>query len=315
MRIAIHCLVNTFSFFINKFEAMRIFAVFLCVAAITGCRLQETSGRQVFDGEKALEQVELQLQFGNRVPGSQAHRDTGNWIIAELEANGWSVEEQVFNYRGVDIRNIIARDGSVNLQESDYTILAAHYDTRAFADRDPEDPLAGMPGANDGASGVAVLLELSRVLSEAVRKEILLVFFDAEDQFAIADWEALVGSKYFVDQLAHQPRAMVLLDMIGDQDLQLYYEQTSTRELKEQIWAIAADLGYQEFIPEDKYSIIDDHTPFLRAGIPAVVIIDFDYPYWHTSEDTFDKVSARSLSMVGIVIQTWVETLHEPIGP
>jgi Zn-dependent M28 family amino/carboxypeptidase len=109
-----------------------------------------------------------------------------------------------------------------------------------------------------------------------------------------------------VDLLSETPQGMVLVDMIGDADLQIYYERSSTDALKENIWQVAADLGYPSFIAQNKHHIIDDHTPFLRAGIPAVDLIDFDYPYWHTVQDTLDKISAASLHAVGHTLQTWL---------
>jgi Zn-dependent M28 family amino/carboxypeptidase len=110
-----------------------------------------------------------------------------------------------------------------------------------------------------------------------------------------------------VDKLEFRPEAVVIVDMIGDADLNIYIEQNSNSALVNEIWNIAAELGYeQSFIPEPKYSILDDHTPFLQAGIPAVDIIDFDYPYWHTTNDTVDKVSAESLRVVGTTLQEWI---------
>ncbi len=116
-----------------------------------------------------------------------------------------------------------------------------------------------------------------------------------------------MGSRAYVASLTYRPRAVVILDMIGDANLNIYIEKKSNPALVAAIWKQAADLGYQqEFIPTPKYSMEDDHTPFLEAGIPAVDIIDFDYPYWHTSQDTADKVSSKSLQIVGDVIRTWL---------
>ena len=167
--------------------------------------------------------------------------------------------------------------------------------TRFFADQDPDinNHQKPVPGANDGASGVAVLLELARVLPQNINKEIWLVFFDAEDQGNINGWDWILGSRYFASHLEEKvPNAVIVIDMIGDSDLNIYFETNSDPDLSKSIWESAAIAGYQkQFIPQPKYSILDDHIPFIEKGIIAVDIIDFDYPYYHTISDTSDKVS------------------------
>jgi Zn-dependent M28 family amino/carboxypeptidase len=192
--------------------------------------------------------------------------------------------------------------------------LGAHYDTRIFADNDPDPSNHSLPvpGANDGASGVAILLELARVLPED-SVPVWLVFFDAEDNGRIDTWDWILGSTEFVENNPVQPQAVVIVDMIGDADLNIYKEKNSNSELTNEIWNIAKSLEYDSvFFPEYKHSMIDDHTPFLRAGIPAVDIIDFDYPYWHTLQDTPDKVSGASLQAVGETLQVWVVGHTQP---
>jgi Zn-dependent M28 family amino/carboxypeptidase len=120
-----------------------------------------------------------------------------------------------------------------------------------------------------------------------------------------------VGSQYFVDQLTAKPDSVVILDMVGDKDLHINMERNSNPDLNTEIWNIASELGYKQFIPEYKYSITDDHIPFIDAGIKAADIIDIDYPYWHTTQDTLDKVSAESLKAVGDTIMKWIETKTE----
>ena len=165
-----------------------------------------------------------------------------------------------------------------------------------------------MPGANDGASGVSVLLELARTLpSDSV--PVWLVFFDAEDNGGLDNRQWIMGSRAFVAALTEKPQAVIIVDMVGDADLNLFIERNSDAALTAEIWAQAAALGYEKFfIATPKYNMIDDHTPFLEAGIPAVDIIDFDYPYWHTSADTADKVSAKSLQAVGETMWAWIES-------
>ncbi|HEU0294055.1 MAG TPA: M28 family peptidase [Anaerolineales bacterium] len=257
-----------------------------------------------FDGERAYADVQTQVAFGPRIPETDGHAKTVEWIREELVKAGWQVEIQESEALGHPIRNIVAKRKDASPQ----VILGAHYDTRLHADSDPdpETSLKPVPGANDGASGVAVLLELARTLPEDTG-DLWLVFFDAEDNGRFEGWDWILGSREFVKNNAVQPRAVVIVDMIGDADLNIYKERNSNPELTDEIWAVAKGLGYEKvFIPEYKHSMLDDHTPFLEAGIPAVDIIDFDYPYWHTIEDTPDKVSAESLETVGRTLWTWV---------
>jgi Zn-dependent M28 family amino/carboxypeptidase len=223
-----------------------------------------------------------------------------------LKRYGWEVEIQESVKMGHSIRNVVGRRGEGG---QTWKILGAHYDTRLIADHDsdPEKRSQPVPGGNDGASGVAVLLELARTLPTRMDQEIWLVFFDAEDNGDISGWDWILGSQAFVEQLEGKPDAAVIVDMIGDADLNIHLERNSDPALSAAIWAQAASLGYsRQFIPTPKYSMLDDHTPFLRAEIPAVDIIDFDYPYWHTTGDTADKVSARSLQIVGETVHAWL---------
>jgi glutaminyl-peptide cyclotransferase len=259
-----------------------------------------------FDGQSAFQYVQAQMAIGPRPTGSDAGRKTGDYIIAQLQKNGWQVEEQEFVYRGVPGRNIIGRAGT-----GPVALIGAHYDTRRVADEDPNAALRAEPepGANDGASGVAVLLELARTLDRSrLRNEVWLTFFDAEDNGRLDGWDFIAGSTEMASRLTVTPEMVVIADMIGDRDLQIYKEQNSTPQLVERIWRIAARLGYEgTFLPTAKWSMQDDHTPFLQKGIPAVDLIDFDYPYWHTTQDTADKVAPESLERVGRVLQVLLE--------
>ena len=259
---------------------------------------------ELFDGQRALTDVETQVAFGPRIPGSSGHAQVQEWMRTELSAAGWETRVQATESFGQPIQNIIAFRGN----ETPQIILGAHYDTRIFADNDPDPAkwVEPVPGANDGASGVAVLLEMARVLPKD-SVPAWLVFFDAEDNGRIQGWDWILGSQAFAEELGFHPEAVVIVDMIGDADQNIYIERNSDPILVKEIWAIASELGYeQSFIPEPKYSMLDDHTPFLQAGIPAVDIIDFDYPYWHTTQDTSDKVSAESLETVGRTLQEWI---------
>lgn len=264
-----------------------------------------------FDGEAALAHMAAQMAIGPRWPGSAGHLQVGDYIVDELETAGWQVEEQYFDYLSVLGRNII---GKANAGAGPVIILGAHYDTRRVADQTPGavEEQTPVPGAVDGASGVAVLLELARSLDLAqIPHEIWLAFFDLEDNGSggLPGWDWIVGSTHMADTLTITPEAVVVVDMIGDAEQQLFYDGNSDPTLRETLWQIAAGLGYGEFfIPEVKYTMIDDHLPFAQNGITAVDIIDFDYPYWHTVEDTLDKASADSLTRVGRTVETWLET-------
>lgn len=266
--------------------------------------LTETPAPVSFDSLQAYANVQTQVAFGPRTPGSEAHAQVQAWIRAELESAGWMVEIQKTSRLGHPIFNIIAKRST----EAPQIILGAHYDTRLLADNDADTVSKSKPGpgANDGASGVAVLLELARSLPKDT-VPLWLVFFDAEDQGRFEGWDWILGSQAFVAENDIQPRAAVIVDMIGDANLNIYFEKNSTPAIRQEIWDTAAALGHGDvFIQTEKFSMIDDHTPFLAENIPAVDIIDFDYPYWHTAQDTPDKVSAQSLGAVGETLWQWV---------
>ena len=265
-----------------------------------------------FSAEQAMVYVEEQMAFGHRITGTRSHREMGDWMVQELNANGWDVLIQPFRpLPEVEARNFIAYKGS-----GPVIILGAHYDTRIFSDEDP-DPAnreTPVPGANDGASGVAVLLEMARTLDVASTDHtICLVFFDAEDNGRIPGWDWILGSRYFVENLealeeCQSPRYTVIVDMIGDADQQLLWEPNSDRGLTEAIWSVAAQLGYGEwFRLAPGTPLLDDHTPFIEAGYTAIDIIDFTYPYWHTVEDTPDKLGVESFERVGATLEVWLE--------
>ncbi len=261
-----------------------------------------------FDGDNAFTYLTDQCDFGTRPPGSENLTACRAYISETLESEGWTVELQNFTYHEVDCANIIA---TWPIRNSSFFVLGAHYDTRPHADQesDPEDQMKPVMGANDGASGVAALLELARVLPESTRSMVELVFFDAEDSGYIDGWDWIVGSNHYVDQLETSQResitAMILLDMIGDVNLRIPREASSTDSVQDSIWNIAASLGYDDiFLDTPGSSILDDHRPFLAAGIPAVDIIHTPFPWtWHTLHDTPDNCSPDSLEAVGRVVE------------
>jgi Zn-dependent M28 family amino/carboxypeptidase len=290
-------------------------------AACGGSGSQPGGGASTaFDGEAALADVRTQLDFGPRIPGTDGHRRTGDWLVQRLTASADTVIEQRWSHvtaRGdtLPLRNVLAR---INPQASQRVLFLAHWDTRPISDGAgvPADQRAlPVPGANDGASGVAVLLQMAEAFRKAPPSVgVDLLFVDGEDYGDFGtDTDVLLGSRYFVQHLpapGWKPLYGVLLDMIGDADLQIFQEGNSVQRAPEvvtRVWQTARDLGLEwAFRPEARWTVTDDHIPFLDAGFRVIDVIDLDYPHHHTPQDGFDKVSARSLQVVGDVMVTLV---------
>jgi hypothetical protein len=270
-----------------------------------------------FDGARAYEYVRRVVAFGPRPAGSSALGQTRQYIKKELQALGIDTIEQPFEadtpLGRFHMVNLIARIPGAS---PDRLIFAGHYDTKLYR----EFPFVG---ANDAGSSTAFLLEWARVLKARPNKLTMeLLFLDGEEAMR-PDWvdpDNRYGSKHYVqaarqDGTLKQVRAMILVDMIGDRDLEIKREAESTRWLKDVIWAAARRLKYGDVFVDDETPIEDDHVPFLDAGIPAVDIIDLDYlPYWHTAADTLDKVSARSMQVVGEVLGEALPEIEKRLG-
>lgn len=262
------------------------------------------SSPAAFDGDAALALVEAQVNLGPRYPGSPGHVAVQEWIVDELSRTGWVHEVSRSPYRGVTLHNI---SGRLPGASGSPILVGAHYDTRRVSDRSAVSPDVPGVGANDGASGVAVLLELARVLkADPPGCDLQLVFFDGEDNGGLDGWEWAAGSRAYAADLAKEPEAVVIVDMVGDRDLRLPIERMSTPDLAAEIWEAARRAGSRAFVDELGVSILDDHAPFLERGWRAVDIIDIQYPYWHTPDDTLDKVSAESLEQVGRALVEWL---------
>jgi len=289
----------------------------ILVIAALGCGASSWLGHKDFDGQQALEYVAAQLAFGPRIPNTEGHRRAGDWILEHLRARADTVEVQVFTHvtasgDTLHLRNFIAR---FLPDRADRVLFLAHWDTRPRADRspDPADRERPVPGANDGASGVALLLGVA----DALRRQppamgVDLLFVDGEDYGDFSTMtDVLLGSRHYASTLGPQRRPLfaVLFDMVADRDLQFLQEGYSVErapEVVERVWAKARELGYQRYFrPTAGGGITDDHIPLLDAGIRAIDVIDLDYgpnnSYHHTVEDTLDKLSAKSLQVVGEV--------------
>ncbi|MDE0015923.1 MAG: M28 family peptidase [Candidatus Poribacteria bacterium] len=262
-----------------------------------------------FDAQRAFAALKKQCEFGPRPPGSAAHRETQNYLFSELQKYANNAELQPHVYKAktatLHLNNILAEFGTPS---GETMLLAAHWDTRPIADHDPKPENRDKPilGANDGASGVAILLEMARVFKEhPPPRRVVIVLFDGEDYGRTAD-DMFIGSRFFAKNLGKwKPDYGILLDMVGDKDLTLpmeRYSWTANREFTEAIWKRAANLGLGPFQQRLGKAIMDDHVPLINVGIPMVDIIDFDYPYWHTIEDTVDKCSPKSLEIVATLV-------------
>jgi glutaminyl-peptide cyclotransferase len=294
--------------------ALILTAVFLaCQARAGGGGGSGAKGNREFNGQTAFTYLEQQMAFGARIPNTPGHEKMGDWLLSTLRSRADTVSVQEFRWvtrKGANLRmrNFFAR---FRPQATDRVLFLAHWDTRPFADKSQNlgQQRMPVPGANDGASGVAVLLGLADVLKATPATiGVDLLFVDGEDYGDFSDsTETLIGARYFAK---HQPPGYttlyaVLFDMVGDKDLQFYqegYSMAAAPEVVQRVWQTADRLGYSGvFIPRAGQTLIDDQVPLQHAGIRAIDVIDFDFPYHHTTEDTIDKVSAQSLQIVGDV--------------
>ena len=265
------------------------------------------------DGARALARVTRQVEAGPRIPGTPGHAVVRDWIAAELTRLGGRVERQSFIDttlgRPLPLVNLIGHFGPPAASGARRIVLCAHYDTRPWCDQDPDSARRGdpLPGANDGGSGVAVLLEVAELMSRrSPRVAVDLVFFDGEDQGrAEHAGEFSLGAAGYARRLGEdRPTAAFLFDMVGDRDLAIHPEQRSAAQaanLVDMVLDGARATGARGFHRPVRYQITDDHVPLLDAGVPAVDIIDFDYPAWHTHRDLPDQLSAASLAEVARV--------------
>ncbi len=269
--------------------------------------------RPAFDGEAAFGYLEAQLAFGPRVPNTAGHRATGDWIEAMLRERVDSVEVQEFQHVTAEgdtlgLRNFIGR---LHPDRRDRILYVAHWDTRPVADRSANlgQQRLPVPGANDGASGVALLLAVADALRERPPAYgVDLLFVDGEDYGNFSQGkDVLIGSRHYAATMdrSRLPLFAVVWDMIGDRDLRIYQEGYSVSrapEVVDRVWRTADELGHgRVFRPTVMHTVLDDHVPLQEAGIRAIDVIDFEYPAWHTTDDTLDQVSAESLQVVGEV--------------
>jgi glutaminyl-peptide cyclotransferase len=257
-----------------------------------------------FSGEKALAHVRRLVDFGPRPPGSDAIEKSRDYIENQLRLSGWQVTRQAFTEdtpRGkVRFVNLIARF-STQRNSAPSFLLCSHYDTKTF------DSFRFV-GANDGGSSTGLLLELSRVLGQhpSLAEKIELAFFDGEEAYEhFSDKDGLYGSRYFAGQLgssgAKQFRGGILFDMVGDRSLTITFPPDSPAEMARDLFASAEALKLRSYFTYLGRELIDDHTQLNAIGIPTIDVIDYDFAWWHTADDTIDKINAESLQIVGSV--------------
>jgi glutaminyl-peptide cyclotransferase len=280
----------------------------LCLCLIFATSCAKAPKREIwkeFSGEKALAHVEKLVDFGPRPPGSPALEESRGYIGQQLKLSGWTVTEQEFmtqTPRGlIRFVNLIARFGQPE-QSAELFLLCSHYDTKVFE-------AFRFVGANDGGSSTGLLLEMARVLARepSLAQKIELVFFDGEEAFEnFSETDGIYGSRHFAKELVRTGatksfRGGVLFDMVGDRSLDVTFPPNSPPKITAAIFASAEALKVRNHFTYFDQDITDDHTPLNAVGIPVVDVIDFDYPPWHTAEDTMDKLSADSLQIVGSV--------------
>jgi glutaminyl-peptide cyclotransferase len=272
----------------------------------TGCGKRPTQAAsepwKEFSGANALQHVQQLVDLGPRPPGSEAIEKSRLYITKQLELSGWQVTRQAFTNdtpRGkVQFVNLIARHSSYGTEG--IFLLCSHYDTKVF------DSIRFV-GANDGGSSTGALIEIGRVLNlhPELAAKMELVFFDGEEAYEnFSETDGLYGSRYFAKNLPgprERYRGGLLLDMVGDRSLTITLSPDSPPQMTLDIFASAEALKLRDHFTYFQTAIMDDHTPLNAAGITTIDLIDFDFPSWHTADDTMDKISADSLQIVGMV--------------
>ena len=293
--------------------------VVLLGASCGGSRQPQPIPWQQYNGQRAYEHVQKLVGYGPRPVASEALGQAATYIKAQLEDDGLTVDEQVFVAQTPlgpkQFRNIVAKTHVQQGGPGRVIILGSHYDTKIFTN-------LTFVGANDGGSSTGALLEMARVATD--QPNLWFVFFDGEEAMVqYSNEDGFWGSKFFVEDLkgkdqVQQIKAMVLLDMIGDKNLNV----TVTGSILQPVFDAARSAGFRDYFSYGGNGILDDHVPFMRAGIPAVDLIDFEFgsapgrnDYWHTDKDTLDKISARSLEIVGQSALRLIEVLRNQAAP
>jgi glutaminyl-peptide cyclotransferase len=260
-----------------------------------------------FDGKRAFDHVAKQVGFGPRPAGSQAIAQTQDYILSQLTADGCTVETDAFNAQTPDgvvpMKNILVK---IPGERAGIIMLATHYDTKK---------MDLFVGADDAGSSTGVMLELARLLCAAPQRHpVWIAFFDGEE--AVHEWsdtDSRYGSREMAAKLAmsgdlKKIQAFLLADIVGSRTLRFKRESNSDKGLTDLVWKTAKRLGYGTVFENEEFAIEDDHLSFTKRGVPCVDVIDLEIPYWHTPQDTLDKIGSKSLAITGHV---FVETIKQ----
>jgi glutaminyl-peptide cyclotransferase len=273
-----------------------------------------------FDGDRAYRYLLDQCKIGPRISGTEGNRKLRRVMADHFRAVGAELELQSFEVRHplsgkpVEMENVVAKWIPGNPHR---VLIGAHFDTRPRPDNETDPRRKAQPflGANDGGSGVAVLMELGHIMADLdPQVGVDLVMFDGEELVYDHRGDFFLGSGHFAELYhtragASRYDAAIVVDMVGDADLQIYADDISVRqspELVREVWAVAERVGAAGFKRGRGHDLLDDHVKLLEVGIPAIDLIDFDYPHWHLASDTPDKCSAESLAQVGGVLAEWL---------
>ena len=313
--------------FFFSFILTAIFSFFIPNFFIINLKIQNVNVELNFDEESAFYYIQDQLDIGFRIPGTEERINCTNYFISKFKELDYNFTYILHNFTilSIECQNVLFK---LNENYSNIVILGAHYDTRAKATKDSTNPDDPVPGANDGASGCAALIELARVFYEQkdnLSCQIWFLFFDAEDQgrdvaYGIDGWDWCEGSEKFVDGIDsfynsenETFECMILLDMVGGVNLKFINEQYSTSSLLDELFGVGRNLGFTEEFPKNAISryITDDHKAFVNIGIPAAdLIINFwynpDWPYHHTIQDDISHISNHSLEVTGKTIEQFI---------
>lgn len=300
----------------------------MAIMALTACSAAKSSGsdaatsdadvdRPVFNADSAYGFVQTMVDFGPRVPNTEAHRRAGEWLESKMREYGWTVMPQNATLEAFDGTWLLARNifAQLNPEASDRLLLLAHWDCRPWADQDPDENKRSQPvdGANDGASGVGVLLEIARQLGlNHSERGVDILFVDAEDWGNDGQEDSwALGTRYFAEnppKPGYRPTQAILLDMVGSPQARFgheYFSRKSNPALIDKVWSAAAMLGHGQYFHNGfGGAVTDDHVQLIDHGIPAIDIIDyrddsgFD-PVWHTSRDDMHNISPKTLGAVG----------------
>ena len=291
-------------------------AVFFLIVLSASCiSFADSQTQSSFDGDRALAHIYQQVSFGPRtLDNPSAKAETLGFIASYLKPLATKLTIQKFSNNGMSGNNLWASFINPKPHANQRIMLGAHWDTRPISDQESDLSKQHLPtpGANDGGSGVAVLLELARIFAaNPPPVSVDLVFFDLEDMGNIGNLPFSMGARAFVERNRfYRPSAGVIVDMVCDKNLtipQELYSKTKASALIDKIWKIAARQNATVFSKDQGAYIQDDHLPFLEANIPVIDLIHYPFPdYWHTSEDTVDKCSSNSLEQVGNVILSLV---------